>query len=204
MKFILGKKIGMSRIFRDEEMIPVTLLLAGPCYVTQVKAKEKDGYEAVQIGFNEKKNITKPERGHLNKIGRGVKNLKYLREFKIEDAESFKLGQEIKVSVFSEGDRVAISGFSKGKGFTGVVKRHGFHGAPASHGHRHDHRAPGSIGSAFPEHVFKGMKMAGRAGNNKVTEKNLEVVNVDEKKNLLAVKGAVPGARNSLVIIRSQ
>lgn len=200
MKFIIGKKMGMSRTFDKEgNVIPVTVLCVGPCFVTQIKTEKNDGYNAVQIGYNKAKKLTKPKRGHLDKANKELENLRFLKEFKVEKPEEFKLGQKIDVSIFQEGDKVAVSGISKGRGFAGVVKRHGFHGAPKSHGHRHDLRAPGSIGSAFPEHVFRGMKMAGRYGVDRVTIKNLEVVKVDKERNLLVVKGAVAGARNSLV-----
>lgn len=203
MKFILGKKIGMSRIFKDEKMIPVSLILAEPCLLIQIKTQDKDGYQAVQIGSGERKKISKSLRGHLNKAGKSIKNIKNIFEFRVKDVKEYKVGKEIKVTLFKEGDKVNISGISKGKGFTGVVKRHGFHGAPATHGHRHDQRAPGSIGSAFPEHVFKGVRMAGRSGYAKSTVKNLEVVKIEENKNLMAVKGSVPGAKNSLLRIEA-
>lgn len=199
MKFILGKKVGMSRVFRKEETVPVTLLLVGPCAVTQIKTTDKDGKSAVQLGWGERKNITKPLAGHLRKAKQ--KSTRYLREFPVDDVSSYKLGQEITVSIFAPGDKVNVTAISKGKGFTGVVKRHGFAGSPKTHGHRHDERAPGSIGAGFPEHVFKGMKMAGRSGHSQVSVKNLKVMEVDTEKNLLAIKGAVPGPRNVLVEI---
>lgn len=206
MKMILGKKIGMTRIFEEDgTVVPVTLITAGPCFVTQIKTKEKDGYDAVQIGFDKTKKNTKPQVGHLKKAGKELVNLKFVREFKINNPErlkDFKEGQEINVGIFKKGDQVTVTGVSKGKGFTGVMKRYGFHGSPKTHGHKHDHRAPGSIGASFPEHVLKGMKMAGRMGNKRVTIKNLKVVDVDEEKKILALKGAVPGARNSLVLIK--
>jgi len=202
MKCLLGKKVGMSRLFKGEKVIPVTLLQAGPCFVTQIKTKDQDGYPAVQIGFGQRKNISKPLIGHLKKAK--VKSSRYLREFRIDNVDDWKLGQEIKASVFTTGDKLTVVAISKGKGFTGVVKRHGFHGSSATHGHRHDERAPGSIGAAFPEHVFKGVKMAGRSGYGQVTVKNMEVVSVDEEKNLLAIKGSIPGAPNTLVEIRAE
>lgn len=197
MKFILGKKIEMSKIFNEKgEAIPVTLVKAGPCFVTQIKTLKTDGYSAVQIGFERKtKNIKKTEKG---------KEFKYLREFRVEDPSNFKVGQEINVSIFKEGDKVKVTGISKGKGFQGVVKRWGFSGAPKTHGTKHTHRAPGSIGRIVPPKVLKGTKMAGRAGGKKVTIKNLEIVKVDPKENILAIKGAIPGARGSLVKIQAK
>lgn len=204
MSFILGKKISLSRVFDNKgNVVPVTLIEAGPCFVVQIKREEKDGYTAVQIGFGKAKKIKKPQQMHFRKAKLG--NFKYLREFRIplNQVKTFKLGEKIDVSVFREGDLVKVSGFSKGRGFAGVMKRHGFRGSPASHGHKHDHRAPGSIGSAFPEHVFKGMRMAGRMGRDKVTIKNLEIVKIDKENNLLAVKGACPGARGELLKIET-
>jgi len=199
MKFILGKKLESAQIFGQEgKIIPVTLVLAGPCFVTQIKNKEKDGYQAVQIGFFEKKEkkTNKPERGHLGKNP----NLRYLREFRAENPE-MKLGDEIKIDIFKEGDKVKVSGTSKGKGFQGVVKRHGFGGGPKSHGQKHRLRAPGSIGATFPERVPKGRRMAGRMGGERTTIKNLEIVKVDVEENILAIKGAIPGNRGALLEI---
>ena len=200
MKFILGKKIGMTQIFdNSNNVVPVTLIKAGPCFVVQIKDKEKDGYEAVQIGFEEIKNkkVKKPQKGHFKKYGL-EKNYRYLKEFSSKD---FKSGDEINVSLFNNGEIVRVSGISKGKGFQGVVKRHGFKGAPASHGTKHNLRAPGSIGSAFPERVFKGKRMAGRMGSDRITVSGLEIVNIDEKDNLLAIKGAIPGKEGTLLEI---
>jgi len=199
MKFILGKKLESAQIFGQEgKIIPVTLVFAGPCFVTQIKNKEKDGYEGVQIGFGAKKDkkMNKPQRGHLGENP----NLKYLREFRAENSE-MKLGDEIKVDIFKEGDKVKVSGISKGKGFQGVVKRHGFSGGPKSHGQKHSLRAPGSIGATFPERVPKGRRMAGRMGGERVTVKNLEIVKVDVEENILAIKGAVPGNRGTILEI---
>lgn len=208
MKMILGKKIGMSRVFdKTGKIIPVTLVLSGPCYVTQIKTKEKDGYNAVQMGFGKKNRLTKSERGHLDKIDKNFPNLRYLKELTIEKEEEikkYKAGQKIVVSNFSEGERISIFGFSKGRGFAGVIKRHGFHGQPSTHGHKHDLRKAGSIGSTDLQRVRKGMKMAGHMGNEKVSIKNLEIVKIDEGNNLIALKGAVPGARNGLVMIKNQ
>ncbi|MFN3301551.1 MAG: 50S ribosomal protein L3 [Patescibacteria group bacterium] len=196
MKLILGKKIEMSQKFKDDEVIPVTIIRAGPCYVTQIKRKEKDGYEAIQIGFEKKKTkkVKKTEKG---------KEFRYLREFK-DDISKYKVGDEIKVEIFKPGEKVNISGISKGKGFAGVIKRWGFKGMPASHGTKHDARHSGSIGATAPQRVLKGKKMAGRMGGKRVTVKNLTVVEVDPEKNLLVVKGAIPGARGSLVEIKGE
>jgi len=212
MKFILGKKIGMSQVFDEKgKVFPVTVIEAGPCMVTEIKNLERDGYEAVQVGYGQKKKLTKPIRGHLKKsrtqnpkFKNKDLNFRYFREFRNDDLniKDYNLGDEIDISVFEVGNKVKVSGISKGKGFQGVVKRYGFKGAPASHGTKHNLRAPGSIGSAFPEHVFKGKKMAGRMGNKRVTVKGLEVVSVDKEKKLLAVKGAVPGRRGTLLEIR--
>ena len=199
MEFILGKKIGMSQVFsEDRKVTPVTLIEAGPCVVTQVKTEEKDGYQAVQVGFGERKKINRPLMGHLKDLGK----FRYLREIR-DVKEDMKIGDKIDAGVFEEGDKIKVVGISKGKGFQGVMKRHGFHGSPATHGHKHDHRAPGSIGSAFPEHVLKGKKMAGRMGGDRVTVKGLKVVKVDKENNLLVVKGAVPGKRGALLKVES-
>ena len=206
MKFILGKKLGMTQIFREDKVIPVTLIESGPNFVTQIKTKDRDNYSAIQVGFGTKKekNIKKPQRGHLAKIKSSKlknQNLRWLREFRVENLES-KPGDEINVSIFAPGDKVNVVAISKGKGFQGVVKRHGFHGGPKSHVQKDRHRAPGSIGSSFPEHVFKGKRMAGRMGGDRVTVKNLEVVEVDSENNLIALKGAVPGRRGTLIMIK--
>jgi len=200
MKFILGKKIGMTQIFDDNNnVLPATLIKAGPCFVVQVKNKEKDRYEAVQIGFEEikDKKVKKPQKGHFKKHGL-EKNYYYLREF---SNNKLKSGDKIDLSLFNNGEIVSVSGISKGKGFQGVVKRHGFKGSPASHGTKHTLRAPGSIGSAFPERVFKGKKMAGRMGGDRIFVKGLEIVGIDKENNLLALKGAVPGKKGTLLEI---
>ncbi len=186
----------MSQIFKEDgTVVPVTLLEAGPCFVTQIKTKEKDGYSAVQIGFEKKtKNIKKPEKG---------KEYKHLVEFQ-DDSGEIKQGGEIKASVFKEGDKIRVAAISKGKGFQGVVKKWGFHGRNASHGTKHDERGLGSIGSTGPAKVFKGKKMPGRMGSERKTVKNLEIVQVDEKNNLIAIKGAIPGRRGTLVEIVTQ
>ena len=195
MKFILGKKIGMSQSFGEKgKAVPVTWIEAGPCFVLQVKDVKKDGYEAIQVGFEKKKkNIKKTEK---------EKEYRYLKEFQ-EDVEKCKVGDEINVSVLKEGDKVKISGISKAKGFQGVVKRWGFHGSPKTHGTKHTLRKPGSIGSTDAARVFKGRKMAGRMGGGRITVKNLEIIKIDKEKNLIAVCGAVPGRRGTLLEIRS-
>lgn len=194
MKYIIGKKISMSQIFnREGKVIPVTLIEAGPCFVAQIKTKEKDGYEAIQMGFGalKAKNIKKTDKN---------KEFQYLKECRNE-IKNLKIGDRIDASVFQEGNKVKIVGVSKGKGFAGVVKRHGFKGGPASHGQKDRLRAPGSIGMSFPERVPKGRKMAGRMGFDQVTVKNLEIAAIDLENNLIALKGAVPGNRGSLVEI---
>ena len=194
MKFILGRKIEMSQIFKDDKVIPVTLITAGPCFVTQIKKKDKDGYESLQIGFEElkSKKVKKPQKN---------KPYRFLREFK-NNEKQLKIGDKIDVSIFKEGDKAKISGISKGKGFQGAVKRWGFSGRNATHGVKHDHRTVGSVGAAGPEKVFKGKKMPGRMGTERITVKNLEIMKIDPENNLLAVKGAVPGRRGTLLEIR--
>lgn len=197
-KFILGQKIGMSQIFDKEgKVIPVSVIEAGPCVVIQTKSPENDGYQAVQIGFGARKKISKPMAGHLKNLGK----FRYLREFK--GVPDLKVGDKIGVGIFQEGDRVKVSGISKGKGFQGVVKRHGFSGGMASHGNKDRLRAPGSIGTSFPEHVRKGRRMAGRMGFDRVSVKDMKIVKVDQENNILAVKGAVPGRRGTLLEISS-
>lgn len=194
MSFILAKKIEMSQIFEEDgTVVPVTLLEAGPCIVTQIKTKEKDGHEAVQIGFEKKKDnkIKKSEKG---------KAYRYVCEFEGELGE-LKAGDEIKAGVFKEGDKVKISAVSKGKGFQGGVKRWGFHGRGASHGVKHDHRTIGSVGATGPARVFPGKRMPGRMGADRITVRNLKIAKVDEKNNILAIKGAIPGPRGTLVEI---
>ena len=196
MKFILGKKIRTSQIFDVEgKRLPVTLVLAGPCVVTQIKSKEKDGYFAIQLGFEKLKKVPKSKQ---------KKPFKYLREFRVskEEVQNFKVGQEITVSIFKEGDLVKISGLSKGKGFAGAVKRWGFSGRGASHGVKHEERTLGAVGASSPPRVIKGKKMPGRLGGERVTIKNLEIVKVDPKNNLLAIKGAIPGPKGNLLEIR--
>lgn len=198
MKAILGKKVGMTHIFDDKgNMIPVTVVEAGPCVVTQVKTEEHEGYNAVQIGFGEAKNLKKSILGHLKKADTKSSSLRELRT-----KEKLKVGDKIKADVFSEGDKIHVEGTSKGKGFAGVIKRHGFHRGPTSHGSHH-HRAPGSIGSMFPQHVVKGTKLPGRMGNDKVTTRGLSIASVDADKNILAIKGAIPGPKKGIVLIRA-
>jgi large subunit ribosomal protein L3 len=204
MKGILGRKVGMTQIFDEGgEVVPVTIIEAGPCFVTQVKTPERDGYAAVQLGFKEVKlkRLTRPQLAHLRK--NQLPPLRHLREIRVSDVSQYEEGQKVRVSIFDVGDRVDVTGISKGKGFTGVVKRHGFGGGPKTHGQSDRHRAPGSIGAGTtPGRVYKGLRMAGRMGNALVTAQNLQVVLVDPERNLLAVKGAVPGARNGLLTIK--
>jgi len=200
---ILGKKLGMSQVFDTEgKVIPVTVIEAGPCTVIQRKTARTDGYDAVQIGFRQTKaaKVGKPMLGHFQKAGKGT--FSALQEIRVEAAEPLDIGAEIKVDIFKEGDVVDVMGHSKGRGFSGVIKRWSFKGGRATHGSMF-HRAPGSIGaSAYPSRVIKNMKMAGQYGNERVTILNLRVVGVEPEKNLLLVRGAVPGAKNSLVFVR--
>ncbi len=198
MKFILAKKIEMSQVVRpDGTVVPVTLLQAGPCVVTQVKDEPTDGYKAVQVGFLEAKRLAKPQEGHLKDLPK----LRTLREFRVDDVASVKRGDTIEASAFAAGDVVDVTGTSKGKGFQGVVKRHHFHGHPKSHGHKDQERMPGSSGAGGLQHVLKGTKKPGRMGGDTVTVKNLEIVDVRD--GVLAVKGAVPGARNAILELRT-
>ena len=203
MRGLLAEKLGMSRVFNsDGEVVPVTILNAGPCVVTQLKTIKNDGYEAVQVGFDTKKekHLTRPLEGHFKKAG--VNPLKILAEFDIVPGFNYTLGSTFHVGLFNQGDFIKVSGISKGKGFTGVIKRHNFSRQKKTHGTGHTERAPGSIGQASdPSRVFPGMRMAGRHGNNKVTVKNLEVVDIDKEKNYLIVKGSVPGSNGSIVTI---
>jgi large subunit ribosomal protein L3 len=196
MKFILGKKLNMTQIFDESgKVTPVTLIEVGSCIVTQIKTDKIDGYTAVQIGSFTKKKINKPEKGHFKDLGQfGV-----LKEFKAEDVENYNTGDKIDVSVFSEGDKVNVTGISKGKGFQGVVKRHGFAGGPASHGQKHTLRSPGSIGAGGIQRVFKGVRMAGRMGSDRILVKGLKVIKVDTENNILAVSGAVPGRKGTVL-----
>lgn len=200
---IIGKKIGMTQLFRENgETVAVTAIQAGPSVVTQVKSRDKDGYDAIQMGLIDKKvkqsQLNSPEKGHL----RGLENVRYLREFRVHDIGSIKPGDKVDVSFLKQGDLVNVIGISKGRGFAGVVKRHHFAGGPKTHGQTDRHRAPGSIGATtFPGRVLKGKRMAGHMGNQRVTARNLEVVQADQERNLLLVKGAVPGANGGLLII---
>ena len=200
IKDMIGKKIGMSQIFGDHsEALAVTALEVGPCTVTQVKNEAKDGYNAVQLGFAETKRLNAPQKGHLKGLGQ----FKYLREFKVNDIDSIQVGQKVSASLFKVGDLVDITGISKGKGFAGTVKRYHFAGGPKTHGQSDRHRAPGSIGATTsPGRVLKGKRMAGHMGNRRVTVRHLEVIKIDPDRSLLLVKGAVPGARNGLVLIK--
>lgn len=202
MKGIIGKKIGMTHFYRNDVFTPVTIIKAGPCVVVQKKVKEKDGYYALQLGFIEPvktKRLTKPFLGHIKKVDVPVKKLMEIRYEKEPEKE---VGEKIYCDIFKENEKVNVTGISKGKGFQGVVFRHHFGGGPASHGSMF-HRAPGSIGSSsFPSRVWKGMRMAGRMGGERVTVKNLEIVKIDRAKNLIYVKGAVPGSRGSYLLLR--
>jgi large subunit ribosomal protein L3 len=202
-KGILGKKLGMTRVFRENgQSIPVSALEVGPCYIIQIKRTEKDGYNAIQVGFQprKEKRLNKPLNGHLRAAGKG--GFTFLRELRVGDPESFELGQEITGEIFDVGDRVTVRGVSKGRGFSGVVKRWGFSGGDTSHGCR-SHRVPGSLGaSATPSRVMKGKKLPGRMGNQWVTVKNLRVVDVVREKNLILLKGAVPGSKGGLVEVK--
>ena len=202
-KFIIGTKLGMSQIFAENgDMIPVTVIEAEPNTVVQVKTKEKDNYEAVQLGMGTKKKVSKAQKGHTKELG----NFKVLKEFSgLKSGDNdLKVGDKIDVALFAPGDIVKVTGLAKGKGFQGVVKRHGFHGMPASHGHHSVMRHAGSIGQRFPQHTLKGMRMAGRMGAGKATTRGLKVVSVDLENGLIAVKGAVPGNKGGLVIIQTQ
>jgi len=198
MKNMLGTKIGMTQIFDDGgNVVPVTVIEAGPCVVTQIKTKAIDGYNAVQVGFGKTKKINKPLKGHLKEA-----TCRHLREFKVENPEDFKLGQEVKVEIFKPGDKVAIAGVSIGKGFAGTIKRHRHHRGPMSHGSKF-HRLPGSIGAGTtPGRVYKGRAMPGHMGSETVTAKNLRVIKVETEKNLLLVRGAVPGKPGNLLVIK--
>ncbi|HXZ94444.1 MAG TPA: 50S ribosomal protein L3 [Dehalococcoidia bacterium] len=200
---IIGKKIGMTRLFQESgETVAVTAIQAGPSVVTQVKSRDRDGYDAVQVGFVDNKvkqsQLSSPQKGHL----RDIENVRYLREFRTGDISSVKRGDKVDVSFLKHGDLINVTGVSKGRGFAGVVKRYHFAGGPKTHGQTDRHRAPGSIGSTtFPGRVLKGKRMAGHMGNKRVTARNLEVIQADQDRNLLLVKGTVPGANGGLLII---
>ena len=201
MKFIIGTKIEMTQIWQGEKAIAVTKIQANPCTVTQVKTTDKDGYQAVQLGFGEKKkkHIKKPQIGHLKDLG----DIRYMREFRAEEG-NLKRGDKIDINTFAPGDIVRVTSTSKGKGFQGVVKRHGFSGSKATHGNKDQSRMPGSVGATGPAHVFKGTRMGGRMGGDQVTTTNLEIIEVDKDNNILLIKGAVPGGRNGLVLIEGE
>ncbi len=217
MKGILGKKVGMTQIFDEKgQVIPVTVIEAGPCYITQVKSSEKDGYPAIQLGFEETKDkrLSRGERGHLGLLKaddkhpkrravEGVPAVRFLREFRIKGDEGYTEGQKIMADIFAVGEHVDVIGTSKGRGFAGNVKRHGFRGGPRTHGQSDRQRAPGSIApTTSPGKIHKGKRMAGHMGNVRVTASNLTVVMVDAERNLIAVRGPVPGANGSLVMVK--
>lgn len=203
-KGLIGKKLGITQVFSgDDAAVPVTVIKAGPCVIIQKKTEEIDGYNAIQLGFEraKQKNVTKPIQGHLRKADKGV--FRVLREFKMVSPDDYEVGQELNADIFQEGDYVDVVGMSKGRGFAGVIKRHGFKGGNATHGSMF-HRAPGSIGaSAYPSKVFKGKKLPGHMGNRRTTVQNLMIVGVKPDKNLILVKGSVPGSRNSIVLVKS-
>jgi large subunit ribosomal protein L3 len=208
IKGILGKKLGMTQVFASTgEVVPVTVVEAGPCVVTQVKTKENDGYEAVQLGFAEAKKLSKPEKGHLEQQARAeqvkLPMFRNLREFRVEKAAEHKVGEKVDASAFKAGDIVDVVGISKGKGFAGVVKRYHFASGPKTHGQSDRHRAPGAIGSGTtPGRVYRGKRMAGRMGNDRVTAQNVKVVEADAERNLILIRGSVPGGVNGLVLIK--
>ena len=199
---IIGKVIGGTQFFHEDgSSDAVTVIQAGPCTVTEIKSVERDGYEGIQLGFQPARRANKPMSGHMVKSG--GKSFRYLREFRLDSESELSLGDEVGVSIFETGEKVTITGTSKGKGFQGGVKRYNFRGGPKTHGQSDRHRAPGSIGAgSTPGRVIKGMRMAGRMGGQKVTVKNLQLVHVDSDRNLLVVKGAVPGVKDSLLTIR--
>jgi len=204
MKGMIGKKMGMTQLFDEQgNVIPVTVIQAGPCYVTQIRDGEKDGYTAVQLGYGETKpkSLTKGQLGHLQK--NNLPALRYLREFRVDGNVEVEEGQEIKVDVFEQGDYIDVIGVSKGRGFAGTIKRYGFGRGPKTHGQSDRMRSPGSIGMcAAPGRTLKGKRMGGRMGNDRITMQNLQVVRIDPEKNLLAVKGSIPGAMGGIVMIR--
>jgi len=201
MKFTLGTKQNMTQVFDDKGTVhPATILSAGPLTVIQIKTVSQDGYNAIQVGFGEKneKNINKPIKGHLKSLG----NFRFLKEFRVESPDKFKVGDKLEISDFVAGDVIEVSSISKGKGFQSVIKRHGFKGQPRSHGQKHSENAPGSIGGGLRNRVPKGMRMAGRMGGDKVTVKNLVILGVDKENNQLLINGAIPGRRGTLVEVR--
>ena len=205
VKGVLGEKLGMTQVWDDaNRVVPVTVIKAGPCVVTQVRSPEVDGYSAVQLGYGaiEPRKVNKPDAGHFAKAGAAPK--RYLVELRTDDASEYTLGQEVGPDIFEAGQAVDITGTTKGKGYSGVMKRHGVHGVSASHGAHRNHRKPGSIGAcATPGRVFRGMRMAGRDGNERKTVQNLQIHAIDTEKGLLLIKGAIPGSKGSLVLIRT-
>ena len=205
VKGILGEKLGMTQVWdENNKIVPVTVIKAGPCVVTQVRTAEKDGYSAIQLGFGaiDPRKVNKPDAGHFAKAS--VTPRRYIAELRTSNAGDYTLGQELTAETFQPGEIVDVSGTSKGKGFAGVMKRHGFHGLRASHGVKRKHRSPGSIGAcATPGRVFKGLRMAGRMGSDRITTQNLKVQSVDAEKGLLLIKGSVPGPQGALVLVCS-
>ncbi|HWL65943.1 MAG TPA: 50S ribosomal protein L3 [Actinomycetota bacterium] len=203
VKGILGRKVGMTQVFDDGgHAVPVTVVEAGPCSVAQVKTADKDGYSAIQLAFGEPKRVNQPTAGHFAKAG--VDPSRHVVELRLDDVGDYSLGSEIKADVFEEGEMVDVVGVTKGKGFTGAMKRHHFSGLGASHGTERKHRSPGSIGGAStPARVFRGQKMPGHLGHERVTTLNLKVIKVDPERNLMLIRGAVPGPRGGLVMVRS-
>jgi large subunit ribosomal protein L3 len=205
IKGVLGTKLGMSQVFSDDgKIVPVTVVAAGPCVVTAVRSPDADGYAAVQLGYGEidPRKVNKPKAGNFAKAG--VTPRRYLVELRTDDASDYTVGQEVTVQTFAAGELIDVTATSKGKGFAGVMKRHGFHGLSSSHGTQRKHRSPGSIGGcAFPGHVFKGVRMAGRMGGERTTVMNLTLHGVDTDRGLLLIKGAVPGPAGGLVLVRS-
>ncbi|WP_436524015.1 50S ribosomal protein L3 [Actinoplanes sp. HUAS TT8] len=204
VKGILGAKLGMTQVWDNNKVVPVTVVQAGPCVVTQVRTNEKDGYSAVQLAYGavDPRKVNKPESGHYAKAG--VSPRRHLVELRTSDADAYELGQEISLEEFSAGTAIDVTGKTKGKGYAGVMKRHGFHGLRASHGVERKHRSPGSIGAcATPGRVFKGVKMAGRMGGKRYTVQNLVVQAVDTERNLILVRGAVPGPKGALILVRT-
>lgn len=201
-KFILGLKQNMAQYLdKDGKAYPATLLSIGPIVATQVKTKEKDKYDAVQFGYGKKKNPKKPQK-NLSELSPDKVGFRYLKEIRLNKESDIKRGDIIDVSIFEEGDKVQVSGISKGKGFQGVVKRHGFHGGPRTHGQKHSEREPGSIGAGGVQRVFKGKRMAGRMGTDRITVKNLKVLKIDKENNEMLVSGAIPGRRGTLLEVR--
>jgi large subunit ribosomal protein L3 len=196
---VIGKKLGMTQLYQENGEVAVTAILAGPCYVTQIKTMDKDGYNAIQLGFEETKRLAAAEKGHL----KGSRALKHLHEFRVDDIESIQIAQVVDVDIFKPGDKIDVISISKGKGFAGGVKRYHFSGGPKTHGQSDRWRAPGSVGSGTtPGRVLKGLRMAGHMGNKRVTARNLQVVSIDPDRHVILVKGAVPGWKTAVVFVR--